>query len=162
MNKVYLLIGGNVGNRAQNLRTAADLISENCGEIRQTSSVYETEAWGKTDQPNFLNQVLMLETELSADQLMSALLKLEEQMGRMRMEKFGPRIIDMDILLFNDDVINSSHVTVPHPGIKDRRFALMPLAELAPGYMHPVWHKTIAQLLDECEDKLQVYYFCPE
>lgn len=156
MNKAYLLIGGNVGNRLQNLARAAKIIEENCGKITRFSAVYETAAWGLEDQPAFLNQALELETSFSASELMSRLLWCEEEMGRKRMEKYGPRIIDMDILLFNDEIHVSLHITVPHPALPARRFALVPLNEIAPAYKHPVLHKTIHQLLEESPDKLDV------
>src|SRR5262245_12095415 len=102
MNKVFLLIGGNMGNRLQNLNQAISLLDATCGPVLQQSGVYETAAWGKTDQPSFLNQVLLLSTNMTAQELIGTILSVEEQMGRKRMEKFGPRIIDIDILFFND------------------------------------------------------------
>ena len=159
MNKVYLLIGGNVGNRVQNLQKAVELIDAGCGKITQQSPLYETAAWGKTDQPAFLNQALELHTHLTAPALMTALLQAEEAMGRKRGEKFGPRIIDMDILLFNHDIINSDHITVPHPQLANRRFALQPLADIAAAYVHPVLNKSIAGLLADCPDQLPVKKF---
>jgi 2-amino-4-hydroxy-6-hydroxymethyldihydropteridine diphosphokinase len=156
MNDAYLLTGANLGNREQNLATAHELINEHCGSIIKTSSLYETAAWGKTDQPAFLNQALEVHTSLNAKQLMRCILKVEKMMGRIRKEKYGPRLIDIDILLFNNEKHNYSFLKLPHPEMQNRRFALLPLAEIAPGIIHPVFNKTITELLNECEDKLEV------
>ena len=153
MNKVYLLIGGNVGNRLQNLRHAIGHLSD-WGTAIQQSAVYETEAWGKTDQEPFLNQALELNTSLTAQVLMGTILKIEEEMGRKRTEKYGPRIIDIDILFYNDVIIHEPHLTIPHPEIQNRRFVLVPMQEIAPLLVHPLLNKTIQQLLEECPDKL--------
>jgi 2-amino-4-hydroxy-6-hydroxymethyldihydropteridine diphosphokinase len=155
MNKVYLLIGGNMGDRLQNLRQSIERLSA-CGTVIQQSAVYETEAWGKTEQEPFLNQALLLQTNLRAQNLITAILSIEEDMGRSRSEKYGPRIIDIDILFYNSDVIQEPHLRIPHPEVQNRRFALVPLHEIAPGLIHPVLHKSIQQLLDECPDKLEV------
>jgi 2-amino-4-hydroxy-6-hydroxymethyldihydropteridine diphosphokinase len=155
-NRAYLLTGGNMGDRALNLAKARQLIAEQCGVIKSTSSLYETEAWGKTDQPAFLNQALELETSLNARQLIRKILKVEKMMGRIREEKYGPRIIDIDILLFNGEKHNYHFLRLPHPEMQHRRFALLPLAEIAPATMHPVLQKTIIQLLEECKDELAV------
>ena len=156
MNHAYLLTGGNLGNREQSLVTAIELINLNCGTIIKTSSLYETAAWGKTDQPSFLNQALELQTSLNAKQLMRCILKVEKKMGRIRKEKYGPRIIDIDILLFNNEKHNYDFLKLPHPEMQNRRFALLPLAEIARDIIHPVLNKTIKELLIECEDKLEV------
>jgi 2-amino-4-hydroxy-6-hydroxymethyldihydropteridine diphosphokinase len=159
MNKVFLLIGGNMGDRLQNLHQAITLLSEAVGPVIQQSAVYETAAWGKTDQPAFLNQALLLKTRLSAQELIIAALLVEEQMGRHRMEKFGPRVIDIDIMFYNEDVIDEAHLTIPHPQMQNRRFALVPLNELAPLYVHPVLNKTVEELLLECKDELPVILY---
>lgn len=156
MNQAYLLIGGNIGSREENLATAGKLINEYCGMITKSSSVYETAAWGNTNQPAFLNQALEVQTGLNARQLMRRILKVEKMMGRIRKEKYGPRIIDIDILLFNNEIHNYPLLKLPHPEMQNRRFALMPLAEIAPGIVHPVIRKTMKQLLNGCTDKLEV------
>jgi 2-amino-4-hydroxy-6-hydroxymethyldihydropteridine diphosphokinase len=156
MNRAFLLIGGNLGKRKQNLVTARALISRNCGKIVRASSLYETAAWGKTDQPSFLNQALEIETFFGPKQFMQELLQIEEMMGRKRDEKYGPRIIDIDILLFNNETHDTGFLTVPHPELQNRRFALVPLAEIAPDLLHPVFNKKISALLAECRDKLDV------
>lgn len=156
MNKAYLLTGGNLGDREQNLATAMFLINEQCGTIVTVSSLYETAAWGKTDQPSFLNQALELDTLLNAKQLIRRILKVEKMMGRVRDEKYGPRLIDIDMLLFNNEKYNYQFLKLPHPEMQNRRFALLPLAEIAPEMLHPVLNKTIKELLKECTDELPV------
>jgi 2-amino-4-hydroxy-6-hydroxymethyldihydropteridine diphosphokinase len=156
MNKVFLLIGGNMGDRLQNLHQAIALISAACGPVIQQSAVYETAAWGKTDQAAFLNQALLLATSLTPQELITTLLSVEEKMGRRRMEKNGPRVIDIDIIFYNDLVMHEPNLTIPHPQLQNRRFVLVPLAEIAPTFIHPVLHKTIEELLAECEDRLAV------
>jgi 2-amino-4-hydroxy-6-hydroxymethyldihydropteridine diphosphokinase len=156
MNIAYLLIGGNLGDREENLSQARSLIEASCGIVREASAVYETAAWGITDQPDFLNQVLMIETMLSPDELMDRLLAAEQEIGRYRGEKYGPRSIDMDILLFDDIVLDKKHLQIPHPRLAERRFALVPLCELAPQISHPVLGDTILELLSACQDPLPV------
>ena len=156
MNKAYLLTGGNIGNRKAMLQQAIQLLNEYCGKVTAESSLYETAAWGKTDQSAFLNQALEIETELNARQLIRKILKVEKLMGRKKKEKFGPRIIDIDILLFNDEIHDIPFLKLPHPEMQNRRFALTPLAEIAPGIIHPVLKKTVKQLLANCPDKLEV------
>ena len=156
MNTVYLLIGGNLGNRKENFSRAISLINEQCGSLTKSSSVYETEAWGITDQPSFLNQALEIVTELNARQLMRKILKIEKIMGRIRKEKLGPRVIDIDILLFENEIHDLRFLKIPHPELQNRRFVLVPLAEINSGLQHPVLKKTIAQLLEECPDNLEV------
>jgi len=156
MNKVYLLTGGNMGNRAANLAEAEKRITMQVGKVIMASSLYETLAWGITDQPPFLNQVLCVDTTQSATELLETVLDIELQMGRQRLQKYGPRVIDIDILLFNHEVINLPNLAVPHPFLHQRRFTLEPLAEIAPDYKHPVLHQNIAELLTNCIDTLDV------
>jgi 2-amino-4-hydroxy-6-hydroxymethyldihydropteridine diphosphokinase len=156
MNRVYLLTGGNEGDRLEQLRQAAIRIALHCGQIDQRSAVYETAAWGKTDQAPFLNQALALQTDLDPASLLEELLAIETKMGRIRTEKFGSRTIDIDILLFNQEQIDHPDLKIPHPELQNRRFALEPLNEIAPEWNHPRFHKTIRQLLAECKDPLDV------
>jgi 2-amino-4-hydroxy-6-hydroxymethyldihydropteridine diphosphokinase len=156
MYTAYLLTGTNLGEREQHLEEARKLIRRSAGTISCVSALYETAAWGKTDQPSFLNQALELQTALKAHDLMEQLLGVEKTIGRLRQEKYGPRIIDIDILLFDDEVISKPSITIPHPRMQERRFALTPLAEIAAGIIHPVLKKTIQQLLNECPDPLKV------
>ena len=156
MNRAYLLIGGNLGDRKQNLQKARELIALHGGDITNASSIYETAAWGKTDQPSFLNQALEIHTSLNAKQLILHILKVEKMLGRIRKEKYGPRIIDIDILLFNNEKHDHPFLKIPHPEMQNRRFALIPLAEIAAEVIHPVFKKSITQLLKECPDQLEV------
>jgi 2-amino-4-hydroxy-6-hydroxymethyldihydropteridine diphosphokinase len=156
MSKVYLLIGGNLGNRKENLSKAIELIKEYCGEITNASSLYETAAWGMSDQPSFLNQALEISTTLNAKQLLRKILKIEKRMGRERKEKLGPRIIDIDIIFYENEVQDIRFLKIPHPELQNRRFVLVPLAEINSEFQHPVLKKTIAELLEECPDNLEV------
>jgi len=156
MNKAYLLIGGNMGNRQEIFAVARGYVEQYCGLVIRSSSLYETAAWGKTDQPSFLNQALEIDTELHAKHLMTQVLEIEKFMGRERKEKYGPRVIDIDILLFNNEQYDLPFLKIPHPEMQNRRFALIPLAEIADDLQHPVLKKSIGQLLKECPDKLEV------
>jgi 2-amino-4-hydroxy-6-hydroxymethyldihydropteridine diphosphokinase len=152
---IFLLLGTNLGDRTSNLDRARQEISA-IGDIKATSSIFKTAAWGKTDQPAFYNQVIKISTFLAPVILLEKILSIEAVMGRVRDEKWGPRIIDIDILFFDDKIINTSALTVPHPGIPDRMFTLLPLHELAPLLVHPVLKKNISTLLKESTDTLEV------
>ena len=151
-----MLTGGNIGNRSEYLSGAKNEISNRCGAVMHSSSVYETEAWGLHDQESFLNQVLCIQTQLSPDDLMSCILNIEEGFGRKREERYGPRLIDIDILLYNDLIVDHPGLNIPHPRMQSRRFVLEPLAEIAPDKIHPVLKKPISMLLKECDDPLKV------
>ena len=157
MNKAYLLTGGNLGNPRSMLIHAKAAIAQRCGEVVQASALYRTAAWGKEDQPDFLNQVLLLHTLLDAQTLLAKLQEIEQETGRERKEKYGPRLLDIDILLFNDCIINTPLLKVPHPQMAFRRFVLVPLAELAPHLVHPIQKITIAEMLAQCPDPLYVH-----
>lgn len=156
MNIAYILLGGNVGKVTEQLETAKNLIQQNIGSIIRKSAFYQTAAWGKKDQPDFINQVLIITTELKASQVLAQCLAIENKMGRKRTFKNAPRIIDIDILFYNNEIINENNLQVPHPFLHQRRFTLVPLNELSPRFKHPQFHKTIHQLLLECEDPLAV------
>ena len=156
MNKLFLITGGNIGDRKKNLETAASLIKERVGKITKLSKIYETEAWGIKNQRVFYNQVLVVESKFSAREVLTTILKIEEEMGRKRTVKNAARIIDIDILFFNDDIVNEQNLVIPHPEIGNRRFVLSPLNEIAPQMVHPVLKKTIQQLLSESKDQLNV------
>ncbi len=156
MNKLYLLLGSNIGNCKQQLLKAVSLIEKGIGHSTRQSGLYITAAWGNTSQPDFLNQVIVVETALTAEHTMQTILSIEKKMGRVRTKKNAPRIIDIDILFFNKKIINQPGLIVPHPQLQNRRFVLIPLNELSANFIHPVLGKTIHQLLRVCPDKLAV------
>jgi 2-amino-4-hydroxy-6-hydroxymethyldihydropteridine diphosphokinase len=152
----YLLLGSNEGDRQQWLSDAVRHIEASCGKVISSSSVYTTAAWGLEEQPDFLNMAIAIKTELSAPDLLEEILAVEKLLGRERTVKWGQRTIDIDILFFGNDIIDLPELKVPHPFIQDRRFALAPMNEIAPDLAHPVFNKSIAQLLAECPDQLEV------
>lgn len=152
MTLAYLLLGSNIGNRQQNFANAHHLLHLRCGSVKQMSSIFETAAWGKTDQAAFLNQAIELSTNLQEHDLLIALKNIEQQIGREPGEKWGPRLIDIDILFYGNSIVQSNTLTIPHPFLHLRRFTLVPLAELAPNFNHPVLHQTVLELLEHCPD----------
>jgi 2-amino-4-hydroxy-6-hydroxymethyldihydropteridine diphosphokinase len=156
MNKIFLITGGNIGDRKKNLETAAGLIQEQVGTIIESSKIYETDAWGITNQPAFYNQIHLVESKFSAKEILNKILNIEAEMGRVRTIKNAARIIDIDILFFNNEIISEPNLIVPHPQIINRRFVLMPLNELVPEMIHPVFKKNIYELLKNCKDELRV------
>jgi len=130
MNGIYLGLGTNMGNKSANLNNALHLISTNIGPVLKKSSIVETEAWGKTDQPNFFNMVIQINTTLSPKQLLDKCQYIEKKLGRIRTEKWGPRVIDIDILYYHNEVVNEEKLIIPHPYIKERDFVLEPLNEI--------------------------------
>lgn len=158
---VYLLIGGNQGDRLQNLQQAIRLLEQDAGEILQLSDIYETAAWGWEDQPAFLNQALALHTRLAPEDLLQTTLQIEKKMGRERHRQYAPRNIDIDIIFYGDEVVNLPTLTIPHPQMAKRRFVLQPLADLAPDMMHPVEKITVCEMLAACEDTLPVRRWKP-
>ena len=156
MNSTYLLLGSNMGNSTELLSKAIEQIENKIGPLLLSSNLYATAAWGNTSQPDFLNQVIKVATHLAAAETLAIILSIEKNMGRIRTTKNAPRIIDIDILFFNNEIINQSDLIVPHPEIQNRRFVLTPLQEIAPQMIHPVLNKTIEQLLSQCPDQLAV------
>ena len=159
MNTAYLLLGSNMGDRSGYLKRATQLLLEAGCMVTKKSDVYVAEAWGHREQEAFLNQVLLVETALDPQNLLSTILALELQMGRQRFDKWHQRIIDIDILFYGDQRINLPDLNVPHPHIAERRFTLVPLAEMAPEFVHPECNKTMKEMLDECSDPLKVQLF---
>jgi 2-amino-4-hydroxy-6-hydroxymethyldihydropteridine diphosphokinase len=157
MNRAYLSLGSNRGDRHGNLDKAIKMLNEKIGKVILQSPLYETQPWKMDDETMFINQVILLDTNIDADTLMNWLLEIETAMGRVRTSaKYEPRIIDIDILFFNSDIISSKTVTVPHPFIQERRFILAPLAEIAPDFIHPIYKLKIYELLLVCKDNSEV------
>ncbi|GAA4428923.1 2-amino-4-hydroxy-6-hydroxymethyldihydropteridine diphosphokinase [Pontibacter saemangeumensis] len=156
MPDTYLLLGGNLGDRISYLAQAREGIAAQVGSIVRCSKLYETAAWGNTAQPAFLNQVLEVQTPLGPAQLLEKINSLEQELGRVRREHWGARVIDIDILFYEDRVLQSQRLTVPHPQLHLRRFTLLPLAEIAPTLLHPLLGKTVRELLELCPDTLEV------
>jgi len=159
MNKTYLLLGSNLGNSRQQLQKATRHITKKIGPLLHQPALYATAAWGNTQQPDFLNQVIVISTALEVKETLQAILAIEKAMGRIRTVKNAPRIIDIDILFFNRAIITEKLLVVPHPQIQHRRFVLIPLNEIAPRLIHPVLKKNIHQLLAACTDPLDVKKF---
>lgn len=156
---VFLGLGSNMGDRAANLRAAADLISKNIGKVAKKSHVYETQPWGNKDQERFLNQVVMANTTLDPRDLLDKISKIERELGRERRretEKWGPRTIDIDILFYGKRVIRDKGLEIPHPELHKRAFVLVPLLEIAPDLEHPLLKKQIDELYMDCTDESDV------
>ena len=156
MNTAYILLGANLGNPLGQIEQAKKLISSDIGKITVQSSVYETEAWGIEEQPPFFNQVLQIETSLTPTELLLACQNIEDGLGRVRKEKWGARVIDIDILYFNDEQIRVKNLVIPHPYLHFRKFTLVPLCEVAGEYLHPILHKTNKEILEANTDPLSV------
>ena len=152
MNKVYLLLGTNLGDKKDNILKACEKISNSCGYLVAQSLIYETSPWGIEAQPVFYNKVIAIETINSAQKLLENLQTIELEMGRVREIKWGERIIDIDILYFNNEIVSNENLIIPHPEIQNRRFTLVPLCEIAADYKHPLLKLSNQQLLDNCED----------
>ena len=153
---VYLLLGSNVGDREGNLKRACELICTEVSPLVTRSHLYETAAWGKTDQAAFLNQAIMIKTDNEPLVLLASLKNIEKQVGRVDTEKWGPRVIDIDILFHGTQIIQAPELQVPHPYLPVRRFALLPLSDIARDFVHPVLKKTIKELLELCPDTSEV------
>lgn len=154
MNKAILLIGGNLGDRIETLQQAVMQIDKRAGRVEKKSGLYETAAWGHVQQPDYLNQALEIATALDAQTLLETVLDIERQLGRVRQQKWGARVIDIDIIFYNDAVIDTPSLKVPHPQMAFRQFVLVPMAEIVPNWIHPVLNKPVSALLAECPDTL--------
>jgi 2-amino-4-hydroxy-6-hydroxymethyldihydropteridine diphosphokinase len=159
MKDIYLSLGSNIGDRALNISRAVESLPVHGVHVVQQSSPYETEPVELREQEWFLNGVVEVETKLTPQRLMKALLEIERSMGRIRGTPKGPRIIDMDILLFGSTILHEPGLEIPHPRMAERRFVLVPFAEIAAGAIHPVFKKTIAELLEESPDHSEVRLF---
>ena len=156
MNTVYLLLGSNMGDSEQMLAVATNMIEKNIGKLTKSSSIYRTAAWGKEDQPDFLNQIIIVSSSLSSSTVLKEMFGIEKEMGRVRTTKNAARVIDIDMLFFNAEIIQTENLIVPHKQIQHRRFVLVPLAEISPDFIHPILKKSSLELLSICSDKLNV------
>jgi 2-amino-4-hydroxy-6-hydroxymethyldihydropteridine diphosphokinase len=157
MKIVFLGIGTNLGSRERNLSEALAMISENIGKIVKSSSVYESEPWGFQSDDKFLNMVVKVETTLSASGLLGRILMDEVLLGRIRAGKqYSSRKIDVDILFYDDLILDEESLRIPHPRLHERKFVLIPLCEIAPEFVHPVLKKSVTELLEMCEDRGEV------
>lgn len=154
--QVFLLTGSNIGDSRSFLQQAKTAIASAVGNIINESGIYKTEPWGNKDQQDFLNQVLEVSTDLEPEVLLQTILNIEHKMGRYRMGKWGPRVIDIDLLFYGDLVMQTQRLTIPHPLLHERKFTLMPISEIAPDFIHPVLHRTMNELLDNCPDTSSV------
>ncbi len=157
MAKVYLSLGSNLGDKIMNLNKAVLLISAKIGKLIQTSSIYETAPWGFKSEHSFYNQVILIETELKPDDVLNQILQIEKHIGRNRSTiQYESRVIDIDILFYENEIIHTENLTIPHPLIQERRFTLQPLAEIDEDYIHPLLNASILSLLNSCKDTLEV------
>lgn len=157
MANIYLLLGGNIGDKQRLFTEARKNLNSYVGEIQLQSAVYETEPWGFESPDLFWNQAIEIQTSLTPEEVLAQTQQIEKQLGRIRKEdQYCSRIIDIDILFFGNEVINQENLIIPHPRIQERKFALLPLDEIAPELIHPVFQKRIRQLLSECCDPLKV------
>jgi 2-amino-4-hydroxy-6-hydroxymethyldihydropteridine diphosphokinase len=158
-NKLYLLLGANLGDRADTFTAARRQIAARVGLIVRASSLYETAPWGVLDQPSFLNQVLEVGTPLSSGAVLTEILSIEAELGRLRHKRWEARLIDIDVLYYNGLIVHTENLTIPHPRLHERRFTLAPLAEIAPSFIHPLLKKTSEELLLDCPDDSSVTIF---
>jgi 2-amino-4-hydroxy-6-hydroxymethyldihydropteridine diphosphokinase len=159
INKLYILLGGNLGDKRKVFSQARSKLNRLAGKITAQSAIYETEPWGFESDDIFWNQVLEISTHLSPEEVLVQTQQIELELGRIRKsDQYDSRIIDIDILFYGDQIIYLENLIIPHPRLQERKFTLVPLCEIAPELIHPVFQKSIRQLLDECQDKLNV---CP-
>ena len=152
MNIVYLQLGSNLGDRQDYLTKASVELKLEIGQIIKSSKIYESPAWGVSNQKKYLNQIIKIKTEYSASLILEKALKIEDKLGRVRIKKWGERVIDIDLLLFNFDIIEETNLSIPHKYMHKRKFVLVPLNELAGNYLHPIYNITINELLNKCKD----------
>jgi 2-amino-4-hydroxy-6-hydroxymethyldihydropteridine diphosphokinase len=152
MNSVFLQLGSNLGERSQLLIDATVLLSRRLGIIVEKSKIYESTPWRVDGQESYLNQVIEVSTKYSAEKVLKIVLEIETELGRVRVEKWGERLIDIDIIFFNDEIIETSDLCVPHKHMHERNFVLEPLNEIASTFIHPKYNKTVAELLKDTKD----------
>ena len=152
MNIVFLQLGSNLGERESLLQDAIIAIEGRIGKVVEKSKVYESTPWRVDGQENYLNQIVKVKTELLADDILSTVLDIEKELGRIRLEKWGERLIDIDIIFYNDSIIETAQLCVPHKHMHERMFVLTPMHNIAPEMVHPIYNKTVAELLQICKD----------
>lgn len=156
MEGIYLGLGSNIGDRKKHISQTINKIESKIGPCLQQSGLYKTAAWGKTNQSYFINQVIEIHTEWAPIDILDGILAIEKQLGRIRKEKWGERIIDIDLLFYGSDIVELPRLLVPHPFIAERRFVLAPMHEIAPDFIHPIFERSISDLLAACPDPLPV------
>jgi len=157
MTRLYILLGGNLGDKPRIFSETRERLNKLLGEITSRSAVYETEPWGFESSDLFWNQVLEISTSLSPEEVLSLTQQTEIELGRIRKpDQYSSRVMDIDILFYGDKVINQKNLIIPHPRIHERKFALIPICEIAPDLVHPIFQKSINRLLEECTDSLKV------
>lgn len=158
MNEVYLCLGGNLGNCSVTFAQVCVFIEQTVGKVTEQSSLYQSQAWGMKGAPDFLNQVIKVETKISAEEILIFLLEIERKLGRERVQltTYQSRLVDIDILFFNKKIIKTETLEIPHPRLHLRKFVLEPLNEIAPNFIHPMLNKSISELLKSCPDTGQV------
>ena len=152
MNIVFLQLGSNLGDRELLLKDAITAIENRIGDVVKFSKIYESAPWRVEGQENYLNQILKVRSTLLANEVLSIVLDIEKQLGRIRLEKWGERLIDIDIIFYNDSIIETPELCVPHKHLHERMFVLTPLHNIAPEMVHPKYNKTIEELLNMCRD----------
>ena len=155
--QICLHLGSNLGTPSQNLKSAILAIAEKVGQISIKSSIYRTEAWGETEQPDFLNQSILVTTALSAEMVLDTILNIETEMGRIREQKWGPRLIDIDLLFYDNLILKTASLTIPHPEIPYRNFVLIPTMEIFGDFIHPVFNLSIEELYLRSRDEGEVF-----
>ena len=156
MNTLYLQLGSNLGERQQFIDNAVQQISQLIGKVNIRSQIYESTPWRVDGQANYLNQIIQVKTMLLSEEVLAAILKIENELGRVRFEKWGERLIDIDIIFFNNEIVETSDLCIPHKHMHERNFVLVPLEEIAPSLIHPKYNKTVSELLHESKDMEKV------
>lgn len=156
MNKVILQLGSNLKKKDCNLKTAIDKIEKKIGVVYKKSKIYISDPWGKINQPKFLNQVIIVKSRLTAEEVLEKIFDIEKRMGRKRKKKWEARIIDIDILFYNNQIINNDSLVIPHPYLHKRKFVLKPLIDIDPEFLHPIYKKKMNNLFMDCTDKNKV------
>jgi len=159
LNEIILHLGSNEGNKVQNLKFAQLLITQSIGLIHKESMLYATEAWGNQNQDDFLNKAIAISSHFDVEEILNKIHIIENKLGRIRHEKWGPRTIDIDIIFCGQQIIKKPHLKIPHPELSNRNFVLVPLMDLDPSFKHPILNKTIKEIYDECTDNAVVNLF---